>query len=255
MAESIAPIGTTGSPHSRAEMEAARARVEAEQRQTVAATRLADAAPGQARVGKVAAIYEQGPEAERSGSGFDSSAGSFDNKFLKVPEGNEQDDECHEISDRTFYIRTEPPKRKRLPTREVEPRNTPTTINAVFLQRNFWDSRANSLFNGVGVFGMRDIKGDPTKRLIVKDGDGLKLTWLEIENASLASQAVGPPTSQLEMSCGGRIFPDVGKKMVGRKPLALHEVADRSACPVQPGAVRRARAAHLERSQGGGRGP
>ena len=153
-----------------------------------------------------------------------SSAGSFDNEFLEVPEGNEQDDECQQVSDRTFYIQAEPPKRKRLATREVEPRNTPTTINAVFLQRNFWDSRANNLFNGVGVFGMRDIKGDPTKRLIVKDGDGLKLTWLEIENASLASQAVGPPTSQLEMSCAGRIFPDIGKKMVGRKPLALQDV-------------------------------
>ena len=94
----------------------------------------------------------------------------------------------------------------------------------MFLQRNFWDSRANNLFNGVGVFGMRDIKGDPTKRLIVEDGDGLKLTWLEIENASLASQAVGPPTSQLEMSCAGRTFPDIGKKMVGRKPLALQDV-------------------------------
>jgi cytochrome c peroxidase len=153
-----------------------------------------------------------------------SSAGSFDNKFLAVPEGDEQADECRELSDRTFYIRTGSPKRKRLPTREVEPRNTPTTINAVFLQRNFWDSRANNLFNGVGVFGMRDIKGDPTKRLIVEDGDGLKLTWLEIENASLASQAVGPPTSQLEMSCAGRTFPDIGKKMVGRKPLALQDV-------------------------------
>ena len=153
-----------------------------------------------------------------------SSAGSFDNKFLEVPEGDEQDDACRKISDRTFYIGTEPPKRKRLATREVEPRNTPTTINAVFLQRNFWDSRANSLFNGVGVFGMRDIKGDPTKRLIVQDGDGLKLTWLEIENASLASQAVGPPTSQLEMSCAGRSFPDIGKKMVARQPLALQDV-------------------------------
>ncbi len=153
-----------------------------------------------------------------------SSAGSFDNKFLQVPEDSERDDQCHRISDRTFYVRREPPKRKRLPTREVEPRNTPTTINAVFLQRNFWDSRANSLFNGVGVFGMRDIKGDPTKRLIVKHGDGLELTWLEIENASLASQAVGPPTSRLEMSCAGRVFPDIGKKMVGRRPLALQDV-------------------------------
>jgi hypothetical protein len=154
-----------------------------------------------------------------------SSAGSFDNKFLRVPEGDEQDDECRQVSDRSFYIGPESPRRnrlstrevepgntatainavfrKRLPTRKVEPRNTPTTINAVFLQRNFWDSRANSLFNGVGVFGMRDIKGDPTKRLIVQHGDGLELTWLEIENASLASQAVGPPTSHPDVVPAG----------------------------------------------------
>ncbi|MGH7789401.1 MAG: cytochrome c peroxidase [Candidatus Binatia bacterium] len=153
-----------------------------------------------------------------------SSAGSFASQFLDVPQGNERDDECEALSDPTFYTQAEPPAGIRLPTRQVEPRNTPTTINAVFLQRNFWDSRANSLFNGVGVFGMRDIKGDPTKRLIVEDGDGLKLTWLEIENASLASQAVGPPTSHLEMSCAGRVFPEIGRKMIGRRPLALQDV-------------------------------
>jgi hypothetical protein len=53
--------------------------------------------------------------------------------------------------------------------RQVEPRNTPTTINAVFFHRNFWDGRANNMFNGVGVFGMRDILGDPNKRLIILD--------------------------------------------------------------------------------------
>jgi mono/diheme cytochrome c family protein len=33
-------------------------------------------------------------------------------------------------------------------TRRVEPRNTPTTINAVFNFTNFWDGRANNSFNG-----------------------------------------------------------------------------------------------------------
>ena len=33
----------------------------------------------------------------------------------------------------------------------------------VLLTRNFWDGRANNLFNGVGVFGPRDIAGDPNK--------------------------------------------------------------------------------------------
>ena len=40
--------------------------------------------------------------------------------------------------------------------RRVEPRNTPTMINAVFNHRNFWDLRAQNLFNGVSPFGNRD---------------------------------------------------------------------------------------------------
>src|SRR5688572_5578248 len=40
--------------------------------------------------------------------------------------------------------------------RRVEPRNTPTMINAVFNHRNFWDMRAQNIFNGVNPFGLRD---------------------------------------------------------------------------------------------------
>jgi hypothetical protein len=38
-------------------------------------------------------------------------------------------------------------------TRRVEPRNAPTAINAVFNFANFWDGRANNIFNGVNPFG------------------------------------------------------------------------------------------------------
>src|SRR2546426_2325635 len=40
--------------------------------------------------------------------------------------------------------------------RGVEPRNTPTMINAVFNHRNFWDGRARSEFNGVNPIGQLD---------------------------------------------------------------------------------------------------
>ena len=40
-----------------------------------------------------------------------------------------------------------------------------------------------------------------------------------IPDASLASQAVGPALSNLEMSCGGRVFETVGQKMLRVKPL------------------------------------
>src|SRR5690606_7662114 len=108
----------------------------------------------------------------------------------------------------------------------VEPRNTPSTINAVFNMRQFWDGRANNLFNGVGVFGLRDIEGDPNLRLIVANEAGaVDLGYLELENASLASQAVGPPLSAIEMSCKGRTFADLGRKLLRVRPLAGQRVA------------------------------
>lgn len=110
--------------------------------------------------------------------------------------------------------------------RQVEPRHTPSTINAVFNIRQFWDGRANNLFNGVGVFGLRDIEGDPNQRLIVLDDDGApELGFLQLENASLASQAVGPPLSSIEMSCRGRTFADLGRKLLRRAPLAGQHVS------------------------------
>ena len=110
--------------------------------------------------------------------------------------------------------------------RQVEPRNTPSTINAVFNVRQFWDGRANNLFNGVGVFGLRDIEGDPNARLIVLGESGLpELAHLELENASLASQAVGPPLNGIEMSCRGKTFADLGRKILRSRPLATQSVS------------------------------
>ena len=45
-----------------------------------------------------------------------------------------------------------------------------------------------------------------------------------IVNASLASQAVGPVNSDVEMAHGGRNFAAVGKKMLALSPLALQKV-------------------------------
>jgi cytochrome c peroxidase len=109
--------------------------------------------------------------------------------------------------------------------RKVEPRNSPTAINAVFNHRNFWDGRANNVFNGAGVFGLRDIRKNPTARLVVTQPDGsLALQALELRNASAASQGVGPVLSEFEMSCGGRTFADVGRKLMAQKALELQKV-------------------------------
>ena len=52
-------------------------------------------------------------------------------------------------------------------TRRVEPRNTPTTINAIFNHDNFWDGRAQPEFNGINPFGMMD---ESARILVVKEG-------------------------------------------------------------------------------------
>ena len=95
--------------------------------------------------------------------------------------------------------------------RRVEPRNTPTMINAVFNHRNFWDMRAQNLFNGASPFGDRD----PDAFLYrADDPSSPQETTVSLDNSSLASQAVGPPTNRFEMSADGQSFPDVGDRVM-----------------------------------------
>ena len=113
-----------------------------------------------------------------------------------------------------------------LAKRKVEPRHTPTTVNAVFNFSNFWDGRANNIFNGVDVFGRRDIKNNPKARILITENGETKLHAFELKNSSLASQAMGPPLSTFEMSCGNRTFADIGRKVLSRKPLANQKVSN-----------------------------
>ena len=112
------------------------------------------------------------------------------------------------------------------PGRNVEPRNTPTMINAVFNHRNFWDGRARNEFNGVNPIG--DL--DPSARVLLhKLGKLVKVSLtgdLRLENSSLASQAVGPPLSDMEMSFRGRTFPDLGRKMLAFRHALPSQVVD-----------------------------
>ncbi len=103
--------------------------------------------------------------------------------------------------------------------RRVEPRNTPTVINAVFNFDNFWDGRARNQFNGVNPFGPLD----PNATILVNNSS-LSQVQVSIPNSSLASQAVGPPLSPDEMSFIGRTFPDIGRKMLSARPLAFQKV-------------------------------
>lgn len=104
--------------------------------------------------------------------------------------------------------------------RQVEPRNSPTVINAVFNFRNFWDGRANNVFNGTSPFGLRDPDAGVW---VLREGELVK-ERVVLEDSSLASQAVGPPGNALEMSSAGRTFPDIGRKLLALKPLAKQAV-------------------------------
>ena len=105
--------------------------------------------------------------------------------------------------------------------RQVTIRNTPTVINSVFNLRNFWDGRASDIFSGLTPFGESDTRANA---LVVANGL-LAPQKIRIENSSLASQAVGPPLSNIEMSYDGRTWPKLGKRMLVLRPLALQKVA------------------------------
>jgi cytochrome c peroxidase len=141
-------------------------------------------------------------------------------RFETVNEGREVDSGSI-IRDRTFT-------RDGRNVRQVEPRNAPTMINAVFNFTQFWDGRANHFFNGVNPFGIMDVNAHVwINNLGLQQ---LNLTENPTENdylldmASLASQAVGPPLSDLEMSWRGRSWPDIGRKMLSLRPIAKQDV-------------------------------
>lgn len=150
-----------------------------------------------------------------------SSAGAYAAEFLGIDDDGEE--LCGPPDASLFHVAGS--DGGLLATRQVEPRNTPTTINAVFNMRQFWDGRANHRFNGLGVFGEREVQGEPNQRLLVLDDAGrLGLTTLALDGASLASQATGPVLSSVEMSCAGRRFTDVGRKLSRLTPLARQRV-------------------------------
>ncbi|MEQ1680589.1 MAG: cytochrome c peroxidase, partial [Nitrospira sp.] len=116
----------------------------------------------------------------------------------------------------------------RLKTRRVEPRNTPSMINAVFNHRQFWDGRAENVFNGVNPLGARD----PEARVMASIGGSLAEVQVALVNSSLASQAVGPIVSEIEMAAPGRTAQDIvrdlrkgkhsrrlGRRVHGSRPL------------------------------------
>lgn len=134
-------------------------------------------------------------------------------EFLSVTLGNPVDNGA-DIEDPVFQVNS-------LNVRQVTGRNAPTNINAVFLDRLFWDGRANHYFNGVNPFGNLD----KDAKVFKASADGrLQAVSILLNNAALASQAVGPINSSVEMSWMNRSFPEAGRKMLSLRPLALQAV-------------------------------
>jgi cytochrome c peroxidase len=157
---------------------------------------------------------DRGSSVLRSSDDVVSSQGIMLAAFRKVDAGASED-KSTPMEDRVFNVNG-------FNTRRAEPRNTPTVINAVFNHRNFWDGRADNIFNGVNEFGARD----PNARVLNASAGPHALEWktVRIDRASLASQAVGPPRSDSEMGFVNRPFRDIGKRLVSAIPLSKQQV-------------------------------
>lgn len=98
--------------------------------------------------------------------------------------------------------------------RQVGFRHAPTVIGSVFYRSQFWGGEANPLFNGLNNWGLT--------------GNNTEGSITQVLNASLASQAVGPPNNFTEMTCYGRSMNgpnSLGTKLLARTPLQSQRVA------------------------------
>jgi cytochrome c peroxidase len=141
------------------------------------------------------------------------SAGSFGGEFRGTSDAASPLDDCVRSADPLFNVHG-------VGTRRVTSRNAPSVINAVFDRRTFWDGRANATFNGVNSFGPRD----PDAGVWLWRDGRLRRKRHALANSSLASQAVEPPLDTKEMSCSGRTFADIGRKLLGRRALQFQAV-------------------------------
>jgi cytochrome c peroxidase len=140
------------------------------------------------------------------------SAGEFTRTFTDIVPGNSVD-AGFSVFDPTFSLGG-------VSTRRVTGRNTPSVIDAVFNVRNFWDGRANNTFSVFTPFG----NSDPNNNIVVQVNGKLQSIKVQLQNASLASQSVGPPNNPTEMASAGRNWEKLGKKMLSLAPLAKQHV-------------------------------
>lgn len=163
---------------------------------------------------KLANPYDPASAVVKDSDDVVASSGTFSGEFKGASMFSGTNDQCARANDPMFHVDVSS-------TRRVEPRNAPTVINAIFNYRNFWDGRANNIFNGSSPWGDRD----PDAGVWVKTGArSVAKQRLRLENASLASLSVAPPLSDTEMSCRQRKWPSIGRKLLLRQPLQNQKV-------------------------------
>ncbi|MBZ5532655.1 MAG: hypothetical protein LAO20_14580 [Acidobacteriia bacterium] len=146
-----------------------------------------------------------------------SSQGVFARTFNSITVGNSVDNST--VSPDVNFSYPDPSHPGQLiNTRKVEPRNTPSAVNAVFNFRNFWDGRARNICNGANPFGDRDASSHffSASTTTIQPVSGL----VRLQNSALCSQALGPALSGFEMSAAGRSFPLLGRKLMSLDPLS-----------------------------------
>ena len=142
-----------------------------------------------------------------------SSQGVLRSKFIRT-KASKANDKCKIANDPVF--RSVHGKQ----VRRVEPRNTPTVLNASLNSFfSFWDGRGNPFFNGQNPFGVQD----PAAKILVASNGEISEERINVPFSSMASQAIGPPLSDFEMSCGipekmnARTWPEIGKKLLRKR--------------------------------------
>jgi cytochrome c peroxidase len=148
---------------------------------------------------------------QRSNGNIYGSAGVYPRKFTAINFGNGTDD--------GYDLATT--SADGLNFRQVTTRNSPSVINAVFNARNFWDGRARNTFTGLTPFGASDTRAN----VLAWRNNQLVEEHVSATNASLASQAVGPPTNSVEMSYDGLTWPTLGQRILAQRPLSQQRVS------------------------------
>jgi cytochrome c peroxidase len=166
-------------------------------------------------------LHKQGNVDTRNSPGSDvndvvGSQGVFSNNFDQIRLRSSIEKQTI-VSDLVFSFPDPANSANTINTRRVEPRNTPSAINAVFNHRNFWDGRAQNTCNGANPFGDRDA----TSHFYTASSANVTpaTTLVRLQNSALCSQALGPPGSNFEMSATNRTFRDIGQKLLRLRPL------------------------------------